>query len=1595
MLSVAFASQVYASSCEDYAATPPFLTNTVKPNVVFMLDNSGSMKEPAYRTGGSSGLSNDCSGSAGTGYDPDTDWYGLFDSEKTYIYDSTIPIDESSFTGTPYTVSVDTSVKGAFVEATCTPSLGVNCWSGNFLNWMTTRKMDSARKVLVGGKAESRAGYDYLEDGSTTWKLVGNNERDDRSFCRSYSYSTSTSPYPDDTKFLIYSPADAGAAKTLYDPYAKIQPTSVSDYIYDENGNAIGEYGTLTDLTHDQQSITFNGTYTKPIVVAKPPSYDGGDPSTIRIEDVTSTGFKLQVQEWGYLDGSHTTESVTYLVIESGTHTLAGTSGDIKLVAGSTIISNNVNSWATVSGLGLSATPVVVASVTTKNNTTAVTTRIRSTSNSGFQIALQRQELTTIDHPAETVHFIAMEPGTTAGSVVMKADTDSGYDHNFKTLSFSGLSATAFIADMQTTDDTDPASLRYENFNSSSVDIKVEEEKSKNNETDHGDESVGYIAIAPVNYNIAVLVDSEPTGLVQDIQDRVRTGISFYRYQRDSDLYTGEYAHGGTLRLSIPKNPFVKADANTGGYYTLDTHVKASTADIVDSIEHYPLVWGTTPLAENLWEVGNYFSQTTPYYSNKPTILDSTSTQEETYVVSEAWDPYVFDIDGSSQKVRCANSFVIIFTDGEPYRDDYIPASVAGYDSDTKNSDCSNTGNTSNSCGDNLDDVAKYLNWDYDSASTVPAPHYRDLRPDTVTGDEDLTGNQHLDIYTVAFGSSNPPQILKDTADNADGEWYGAEDGSALADALNSALTSILSKTSAGSSLSVLSQRATTGSLLNQALFFPSKTYTDSTSSTNYDVTWTGTINSFWFYNSATVSNIRENTTDAANGNYALDIYDDHVLDFLIDSEGNLNIDYYDTAADGSADTTTGALGTYNSIDDVKKIFEIGEILKDRPVDADPTLLVGGDRRYIYGITESGVMNEFVQSNSSNYENLFNLVTSDIPECIGTADTTANVDDTSLTNRQVSAKNLISYIRGASDSFIDQTNISEKCRSRQVDDSGNLWKLGDIIYSTPQVVDYSTTSDGSFSRLYTGANDGMLHSFKIGQLRKNQATTNQSIALCDSDSGSCTHTEIGDEAWTFIPKNAMPYLKYLADPDYNHIYIVDLPAYIIEADDKKILIGGMRFGGATGCTYDSGTKWCGDTDGDGVIDNDSDGYPLQAVPPGASPSSINTANVGLSSYFALDITDPDEPIFLWEFSDPSMGYSYSGPAYITRGTKKYVMLLSGPLSNKGGTNSNQDLSIYMLQLADDFTLTQTFTIDGNADAAFGGRLFTTGIDADVDGKTDAVFFGVTQLDGTDWKGNVFFVAPTDDDPTDASGSVQWEVGKVFATDQKPITAKIEHGSCYNNNYIYFGSGRWFYKLDTPGEEVSTDTNSLWGIQIDNCLDALTDGDATTDCNSTLDRTTNGENDDALCDTTTGLVNSTAEISWEYDGLESNLGGDYFMERNITDPTYTSNISIFTTTEPSSDVCDFGGQTRLWAFNCRTGHSIFDGCSDAKSDPPAGALLLQLSGGNIEDSSLDSDNFDSSSDKSTGWYVGIPPESGTPFVPYSGTLTGEIILWIER
>ncbi len=102
-----------------YTKPPALLASGAQPSVMLMLDNSGSMYRLAYRPHINS-------------FVPDTEYYGLFKPKSYYRYNDAGEFFERCEGENP-------------TDAEC-------AWNGNFLNWLTMRRIDISKKVLTGGR---------------------------------------------------------------------------------------------------------------------------------------------------------------------------------------------------------------------------------------------------------------------------------------------------------------------------------------------------------------------------------------------------------------------------------------------------------------------------------------------------------------------------------------------------------------------------------------------------------------------------------------------------------------------------------------------------------------------------------------------------------------------------------------------------------------------------------------------------------------------------------------------------------------------------------------------------------------------------------------------------------------------------------------------------------------------------------------------------------------------------------------------------------------------------------------------------------------------------------------------------------------------------------------------------------------------------------------------------------------------------------------------------------------------------------------------------------------------------------------------------
>jgi len=268
----------------------------------------------------------------------------------------------------------------------------------------------------------------------------------------------------------------------------------------------IGEVGRVTTLTHVPQVVQLNQAYNNPVVFAQPASFLDADPVVVRITDVQSNQFSVFLAEPSNLDGIHDTEeSVSYVVLEAGSHWLADrTHLEVGTVFTDATVSRtlNPNIWDTVNFTSLfSNTPVVLSQVQTARGEDYLTTRQRLTTIDSFQVALEPEELVDTQQGVETVGYLAIDQTFSFwNGMAFQADRlDALFKHNFFPIQFDQLFPTApnFLASLASYNEAYNANLLFNDLRYNSFEVKIEEETTLDEEVKHNSrEDLAYVAIS-------------------------------------------------------------------------------------------------------------------------------------------------------------------------------------------------------------------------------------------------------------------------------------------------------------------------------------------------------------------------------------------------------------------------------------------------------------------------------------------------------------------------------------------------------------------------------------------------------------------------------------------------------------------------------------------------------------------------------------------------------------------------------------------------------------------------------------------------------------------------------------------------------------------------------------------------------------------------------------------------------------------------------------------------------------------------------------------------------------------------------------------
>ena len=252
----------------------------------------------------------------------------------------------------------------------------------------------------------------------------------------------------------------------------------------------------VSGVTGQWGGVSFGQTITDPIVTAGPLSYADTQPAGMRVRNVTATGFEVQAQEWDSQDGVHGAEQLSYVAIARGRYTLGN--GKVVLAA-STSVTGGAFQVKTFSQ-PFATVPVMIATVVTQNEVSAVGIQLQGVTTTGFQIRLREQEANAQAHAAETVHYLAWEPGS--GTVNgLRYEVGSHGVNDLSTpqwfaAAFAGTPVfPLFLSAAQTTVGEEAYSIRQTVLTRARAEEKLQEDDSFDTESQHALETVGYVVL--------------------------------------------------------------------------------------------------------------------------------------------------------------------------------------------------------------------------------------------------------------------------------------------------------------------------------------------------------------------------------------------------------------------------------------------------------------------------------------------------------------------------------------------------------------------------------------------------------------------------------------------------------------------------------------------------------------------------------------------------------------------------------------------------------------------------------------------------------------------------------------------------------------------------------------------------------------------------------------------------------------------------------------------------------------------------------------------------------------------------------------------
>jgi type IV pilus assembly protein PilY1 len=498
-------------------------------------------------------------------------------------------------------------------------------------------------------------------------------------------------------------------------------------------------------------------------------------------------------------------------------------------------------------------------------------------------------------------------------------------------------------------------------------------------------------------------------------------------------------------------------------------------------------------------------------------------------------------------------------------------------------------------------------------------------------------------------------------------------------------------------------------------------------------------------------------------------------------------------------------------------------------------------------------------------------------ESLQLQDLITNPDGTSDTSPWAESIARMEYIRG--DRSHETPGSTYDFRQR---DS----RMGDVVHSAPQYVGYpqldwpdvapfpsangtrysdfvsTLTSTPRTGMLYVGANDGLLHGFRVTD---------------------------GQELMAYIPGAVFSDLTagglhYLTDAAYAHNYYVDNTPAVSDVYVKTSVAG----------------------------------------TPSWRTLLVGSLRGGGRGVFALDVTDPSSftndatgaaASVLWEFTgadDADLGYTFSEPTITMMNNGKWAVIF-GNGYNDSGSGSAQLFILFVEEGLDGtWTLSSDYLkLDTGNNAGGSGNGLNSPAVADLDGDSDADRIYAGDLQGNLW---VFDVS----DASSANWAVAYSGNPLFnGPNTQQITSKPVLMRLYNvpntanntpNVMAFFGTGQYL----TQADNSTTTQQSFYGVW-----------DAGTGNLGTGNLVQQTFINDAAFPADVRVLSSNS-VTYTEPPSGGNYGWRIDLpdsgERVVVNAVVRDDVVFFNTLTPSISICSSGGSGYLMSVDLASGGS---------------------------------------------------------------------------